>query len=319
MNRRFNRCVRRFSISGFTLIEVLVVVAIIALLISILMPSLSQAREQAKTVRCLANLNQLGKGSNAYLGDNKDRFAWGPVYNRQGQPLNDASGAPLTRTWYYGGNRGQDSAELGTGGYYQKNSTHDWSPAERPMNRYVYQGGKLSKTDQRPLRKEGELRLYECPSDRGVRWNGNPNSELHETTTSYLETGTSFMSNNSWIYFAKSAAGENAGADRIRYLMNRIIKIFEKKGASRAVLLYEDTADWAFNTADLIYDLKGPNYKVRSWHNKYDIHNLLFLDGHASALYVDWRLARYSLSNKAETAHKGMTATWVIRQNWKED
>lgn len=59
---------------GFTLIELLVVIAIIALLMSILMPALSKAKEQAKNVIDLSNLHQWGLIWNAYTTDNDGCF-----------------------------------------------------------------------------------------------------------------------------------------------------------------------------------------------------------------------------------------------------
>lgn len=58
--------------AGFTLIELLVVVAIIALLISILLPSLSRARDQSKATKCAANLRQVGQTVASYLAESKN-------------------------------------------------------------------------------------------------------------------------------------------------------------------------------------------------------------------------------------------------------
>lgn len=57
--------------AGFTLIEVLVVVAIIALLIAILVPSLNKAREQTKVMICKTRLGQLYRGHAFYAADDK--------------------------------------------------------------------------------------------------------------------------------------------------------------------------------------------------------------------------------------------------------
>ena len=60
--------------SGFTLIELLVVVSIIALLVSILLPALGKAREQARITVCSSNLHQFNFAFLYYADDNEDRF-----------------------------------------------------------------------------------------------------------------------------------------------------------------------------------------------------------------------------------------------------
>ncbi|HUT31569.1 MAG TPA: type II secretion system protein [Sedimentisphaerales bacterium] len=59
---------------GFTLIELLVVIAIIALLMSMVVPALNKAREQARVVVCRSNLHQYGLAARMYLDDNDRRF-----------------------------------------------------------------------------------------------------------------------------------------------------------------------------------------------------------------------------------------------------
>jgi prepilin-type N-terminal cleavage/methylation domain-containing protein len=61
--------------SAFTLIELLLVVAIIALLISILLPALASARNTARVAVCSSNMRQQGIASSTYAAESKDRIA----------------------------------------------------------------------------------------------------------------------------------------------------------------------------------------------------------------------------------------------------
>lgn len=60
--------------SAFTILELLTVIGILGLLISIVVPSLSAARRQAKANVCLSHLKNIGTGFELYLNENEDRF-----------------------------------------------------------------------------------------------------------------------------------------------------------------------------------------------------------------------------------------------------
>ena len=67
--------------TGFTLIEILVVIAIIAILAAILFPVFARARENARRTACLSNLKQLGLGVQQYIQDYDSRYPYIPKGN----------------------------------------------------------------------------------------------------------------------------------------------------------------------------------------------------------------------------------------------
>ena len=86
---------KRMTLRGFTLVKLLVVIGIIALLISILLPSLNKARQSAAAVQCQSNMRQMFQAQVMYALDNKWYAPAG-----QGRPtINDPVGT--AEDWWY--------------------------------------------------------------------------------------------------------------------------------------------------------------------------------------------------------------------------
>lgn len=115
---------------GFTLVELLVVISIIALLLAMLLPGLSKAREAAKSIKCQSNLRQVGLMQNLYLQDNQLRFFPAYYYYAPGSAV----------TWYQTNNYGYFNTPAYLNIRYQVGDYWKGSMIDCPTNLSGYSG-----------------------------------------------------------------------------------------------------------------------------------------------------------------------------------
>ena len=126
---------------AFTLIEILVVVAMIAMLMALLLPSLSQAREQARSVMCLSNLRELSRASHYYTtanngtlvpayGDYEGTQPWWPTW------MSESRG--LGKYVYYGRKKIQGRDSVFQCPTFPKDVQPLWNPAAGSRSDFHY-------------------------------------------------------------------------------------------------------------------------------------------------------------------------------------
>ncbi len=171
---------------AFTLVEMLVVIAITAVLMAVLLPSLSQARERAIRLKCQSNVRNLFIGSFAYATDHKSIVPWGGAEStgsggrnrfrsetRKFLFLNYGLGTPSL--WYCPSSNDRPASEFNSRKnfnnplYYTDDSANiggAWGTGDREVTGYCYMVGPARKTTSQPeaLRFSGIAN----PSDRIV-------------------------------------------------------------------------------------------------------------------------------------------------------
>lgn len=259
--------------AGFTLIELLVVISIIVLLMSILLPALSGAREQAKQVKCLANLKQIGVAMLCYFVDERD---WFPFEKRN--EVLPGLVQPALHGFHYGGHPGRQDYPGSEQWWGYVNESFRDTPGGRPFNQYLYPG--LPRWDIPPDDPQFEIvrrmPVYECPSDDGGFWmfetGDNPNCR-----SLYWFSGNSYDCN---YHFPRNwAAARFADDVPSRWLQraNAFLRIQLQKFSGTFIIIFEDPFDSA----------QWNRIPRAGWHRKWNRHNLLFLDGHAANLLTN--------------------------------
>ncbi len=287
------------SRTAFTLIELLVVISIIAVLISVLLPALSRAKETAAITQCLSNLREITKTATMYTNDTDvggyggfPSLPWHLGFDYAGLDLQ------LVSEWSYGG--------------YQPSIIHpfynqpdaDWQkiPTElRPFNKYIAPG----------VTGKTIIKVYTCPSDKSYLegYNGQ-NDVVPLVVTRYAAhevEGTSYAILWHWyddpIYDGPDP--EEDGLDKRNvsniYSMSKWgSRMLAKKAGgygSEFPIFLEDHLD-AFLSGAKPPDGSEGESQIQElgfgWHGKLSTYSMGFLDGHAAHQFVDTRFTRGS-------------------------
>jgi prepilin-type N-terminal cleavage/methylation domain-containing protein/prepilin-type processing-associated H-X9-DG protein len=243
------RFFNRHAVRGFSLVELLVVVAVIAILASLLLPALSAAKQRANLIRCKANLRQIAFGVSLYVMDNDNTYPAGPILQVPGIIFDD-------RFWL-------ENAAQAMGDEWH-NQKLFWCPSTFSRgrlyartygyNHYGYRNGNAAETyDYRGLS------LSATPGSRDI----HPAKESSiVAAANMIELGDNFM-----------AIGEHLEIGETGYLIGRAskvvglgpgdLKIAEQRHQRRANIAFCDTHVETFSFKRLFVD--DADEALRRW------------------------------------------------------
>ena len=237
---------------AFTLVELLVVIAVIGILIGVLIPTLGNARRSAQSIASASQLKQLGAGIAMYLPEHDNALpqmrvdgAGNPVRGSDGDNIGSLFGGKLGALPFFGIDR------IG--------------PQRRPLNQYVWD--EIVPDDETDAAEDYEVPVFQDPTDAGTNDPFLASMGL-DTSNTYELLGTSYTLND-------HALDEDPGDEPYPTL------IPEEGGRMPRVLT--PTKTWLLGTQP-IYNYDDGSDRAMRWASRDAIiANLLFVDLHAES------------------------------------
>lgn len=191
---------------AFTLVELLVVIAVIAMLIGVLLPALASGRTAARLAVSMSNMRQITIAAVTYSHAHAD--AW-PVI-----PLHDPKvvGPDVVEfnSWNWGGKTSDDY-------WLSHGSINHITADKRALNPWVYPDLDFVQIGKGARKRNVELDIFKCPSDSGTFqrgfWGEDPQRDM--SISSYDDVGTSYHLNIKWWY-ASERSGESVAQRWLR-------------------------------------------------------------------------------------------------------
>ena len=277
---------------GFTLIELLVVISIIALLVSILMPALNRARQQATASVCLGNDKALIASWLMYTTDNSDKIVGGMVAGYKGQqPYADPGWDPANKAPWVCSPTVEDTSGNGNHLSLGDNAAQLSTFEALDHRKFGIELGELWKYNK-------THEVYHCPGDKNFKKDAPKDSFV-----SYAITGAM---NGEDTMSGRNGVDAYIASNQIKTPSEKMVFV-EESTLGQSFLLGSFQVNCSDNKKDRYINSAWWDY-LAVWHNKRG--TIAFADGHAEINQWEYKktleIAEFESRNSAVETPKSV-------------